>query len=53
MTIEKLSAVTLRVASMPTSVRFYRDLPGLEIIYGGEHTGFAGQESRDQAHSAL
>ena len=36
MTIEKLSAVTLKVASMPTSVRFYRDLLGLEIIYGGE-----------------
>jgi catechol 2,3-dioxygenase-like lactoylglutathione lyase family enzyme len=40
-TVEKLSAVTLKVASMPTSVRFYRDLLGLEIIYGGEEASFS------------
>jgi catechol 2,3-dioxygenase-like lactoylglutathione lyase family enzyme len=40
-TVEKLSAVTLKVASMPTSVRFYRDLLGLEIIYGGEDAYFS------------
>ncbi len=36
MTAEKISAVALKVASMPTSVRFYRDLLGLEMIYRGE-----------------
>ena len=41
MTVEKISAVTLKVASMPTSVRFYRDLLGLEIIYGGEEASFS------------
>jgi catechol 2,3-dioxygenase-like lactoylglutathione lyase family enzyme len=40
-TVEKISAVTLKVASMPTSVRFYRDLLGLEIIYGGEDAYFS------------
>ena len=40
-TVEKLSAVTLKVASMPTSVRFYRDLLGLEILYGGEDAYFS------------
>jgi catechol 2,3-dioxygenase-like lactoylglutathione lyase family enzyme len=40
-TVEKLSAVTLKVASMPTSVRFYRDLLGLEIIHGGEDGYFS------------
>jgi catechol 2,3-dioxygenase-like lactoylglutathione lyase family enzyme len=40
-TVEKLSAVTLKVASMQTSVRFYRDLLGLEIIYGGEDAYFS------------
>jgi catechol 2,3-dioxygenase-like lactoylglutathione lyase family enzyme len=39
--IEKISAVTLKVVSMPTSVRFYRDLLGLEIIYGGEDAYFS------------
>jgi catechol 2,3-dioxygenase-like lactoylglutathione lyase family enzyme len=32
--VEKISAVTLRVANMRASVRFYKDVLGLEIIYG-------------------
>ena len=32
--VEKISAVTLRVANMEASVRFYKDVLGLEIIYG-------------------
>jgi len=40
-TVEKISAGTLKVASMPTSVRFYRDLLGLEIIYGSEEAYFS------------
>jgi catechol 2,3-dioxygenase-like lactoylglutathione lyase family enzyme len=32
--IEKISAVTLWVANMRASVRFYKDVLGLEIIYG-------------------
>ena len=35
--IEKISAVTLRVANMEASVRFYKDVLGLEIIYGEAH----------------
>jgi catechol 2,3-dioxygenase-like lactoylglutathione lyase family enzyme len=34
--VEKISAVTLRVANMEASVRFYKDVLGLEIIYGGD-----------------
>jgi catechol 2,3-dioxygenase-like lactoylglutathione lyase family enzyme len=34
--VQKISAVTFRVANMAKSVRFYRDVLGLEIIYGGE-----------------
>ena len=41
MAVEKISAVTLKVASMPISVRFYRDLLGLEIIHGGEDAYFS------------
>jgi catechol 2,3-dioxygenase-like lactoylglutathione lyase family enzyme len=38
--VEKISAVTLRVTNMKTSVHFYRDVLGLEIIYGGEGSSF-------------
>ena len=34
--VEKISAVTLRVANMRASVRFYKEVLGLEIIYGSE-----------------
>ena len=38
--VEKISAVTLRVANMEASVRFYKDVLGLEIVYGGERSYF-------------
>jgi catechol 2,3-dioxygenase-like lactoylglutathione lyase family enzyme len=41
MTVEKISAVTLKVTSMQRSVQFYRDLLGMEVIYGGEHAAFS------------
>ncbi len=47
MTVEKISAVTLKVASMPASVRFYRDLLGLEITYGGEDAYFSSLRTKD------
>jgi catechol 2,3-dioxygenase-like lactoylglutathione lyase family enzyme len=34
MKVERISAVTLRVANVRNSVRFYRDVLGMEIIYG-------------------
>jgi catechol 2,3-dioxygenase-like lactoylglutathione lyase family enzyme len=46
-TVEKISAVTLKVASMPASVRFYRDLLGLEIIYGGEDAYFSSLRTKN------
>ena len=46
-TIEKISAVTLRVASMMESVRFYRDVLGMELLYGGEDAGFSSLRARD------
>jgi catechol 2,3-dioxygenase-like lactoylglutathione lyase family enzyme len=45
--VEKISAVTLRVANMRTSVRFYKDVLGLEIIYGGEGSYFTSLRTRD------
>jgi hypothetical protein len=36
---EDFRAVTFRAVSMAESVRFYRDVLGMEIIYGGEGGG--------------
>jgi hypothetical protein len=47
LTVEKISAVTLRVANMRTSVRFYRDVLGLEIIYGGEDADFSSLRTKE------
>lgn len=39
-TIERLSAVTLKVADMEKSVHFYQDVIGLEVLYGGSSAVF-------------
>ena len=39
--IENISAITLKVARMETSVHFYRDVLGLELLYGGPNAGFS------------
>ena len=45
--IEKISAVTLRVTDMQSSVRFYKDVLGFEIIYGGESSSFTSLRSKE------
>jgi catechol 2,3-dioxygenase-like lactoylglutathione lyase family enzyme len=47
MMVEKISAVTLKVASMRSSVRFYKDVLGLEIIYGDEDGCFFSLRAQD------
>src|SRR5215469_1412527 len=39
--IEKISAITLKVASMEVAVGFYRDILGMKIVYGGPHDVFS------------
>jgi catechol 2,3-dioxygenase-like lactoylglutathione lyase family enzyme len=51
-TIEKVSAVTFRVSNMKQSVRFYRDILGMELLYGGEEACFSSLRARD-AQSAI
>ena len=50
--IERISAVTFRVVNMAESVRFYRDVLSMELLYGGEGTGFSSLRARD-AQSAI
>ena len=52
-TIEKISAVTFRVVNMTESVRFYRDVLGLELLYGGEGSGFSSLRARDTQSAIL
>src|ERR1700736_4298549 len=50
--IEKISAVTFRVMNMTESVRFYRDVLGMELLYAGERAGFTSLRAKD-AQSAI
>ena len=46
--VQKIAAVTLRVANMRASVRFYKDVLGLEIIYGGEGSYFTSLRTKGE-----
>src|SRR5215471_13981861 len=52
-TIERISAVTFRVVNMTESVRFYRDVLGMELLYGGEGTGFSSLRAKDTPSAIL
>jgi len=39
--IEKVSAITLNVADIKRSLLFYREVLGLELLYGGTNAGFS------------
>ena len=47
MMVEKISAVTFRVLNMKASVRFYGDVLGMEIVYGGEDAFFSSLRAKD------
>jgi len=53
MNVERISAITLRVTSMQASVRFYRDVLGMEIIYGGEDAYFSSLCTKDSKDPIL
>jgi catechol 2,3-dioxygenase-like lactoylglutathione lyase family enzyme len=52
-TIERISAVTFRVVNMTESLRFYRDVLGMELLYGGEGTGFSSLRAREAQSATL
>ena len=51
--IQKISAVTFRVASMKVSVRFYRDALGMQLLYGGERSEFSSFRGTDSESAIL
>lgn len=46
-TIERISAITLRVLNMRASVLFYRNVLGMELLYGGEQASFSSLRAND------
>lgn len=52
-TIEKISAITFRVSNMKASVNFYRDVLGMQLLYGGEHASFSSLRANDSASAIL
>ncbi len=53
MNVEKISAFTLGVASMQVSMRFYRDLLGMKLVYGGEDGCFSSLSTSDSNRPIL
>ena len=51
--IEKLSAITFRVLDMKASVQFYRNVLGLELLYGGEQASFSSLRANDSESAIL
>jgi catechol-2,3-dioxygenase len=45
--VGKISAVTFRVSNMKASVQFYRDVLGMDLLYGGEGTAFSSEKPRN------
>ncbi|MFQ5663026.1 MAG: VOC family protein [Terriglobia bacterium] len=41
MTVERISAITIKVSDMGRSVHFYQDILGLKILYGGTKAHFS------------
>jgi catechol 2,3-dioxygenase-like lactoylglutathione lyase family enzyme len=51
--IEKISAITFRVLNMKASVRFYRNVLGMKLLYGGEQASFSSLRASDSESATL
>lgn len=47
--VEKVSAVTFQVTNMQVTVQFYRDVLGMELLYGGEDSHFSSLRAREKS----
>jgi catechol 2,3-dioxygenase-like lactoylglutathione lyase family enzyme len=52
-TIEKISAITFRVSNMKAAVQFYRNVLGMELLYGGEQASFSSLRANDSDSAIL
>ena len=51
--VEKISAITFRTANMKSSVQFYKDVLGMELLYGGEQASFSSLRAKDAQSTIL
>ena len=51
--IEKISAITFQVLNMKASVQFYRNVLGMELLYGGEGATFSSLRANDSASAII
>jgi catechol 2,3-dioxygenase-like lactoylglutathione lyase family enzyme len=47
MMVQKISAMTFRVLNKKASVRFYGDVLGMKIVYGGDDVFFSSLHAKD------
>jgi catechol 2,3-dioxygenase-like lactoylglutathione lyase family enzyme len=52
-TIERVSAITLRVSNMKVSLQFYQDVLGMKMLYGGEGSSFSSLRTNDLESAIL
>jgi catechol 2,3-dioxygenase-like lactoylglutathione lyase family enzyme len=52
-TIEKISAITFRVSNMKAAVQLYRNVLGMELLYGGEQASFSSLRANDSDSAIL
>jgi catechol 2,3-dioxygenase-like lactoylglutathione lyase family enzyme len=48
-----ISAITFRVLNMQASVQFYRNVLGMELLYGGEQASFSSLRASDPESAIL
>ena len=51
--IERISAITFRVLNMKAAVQFYRNVLGMELLYGGEQASFSSLRANDSESAIL
>jgi catechol 2,3-dioxygenase-like lactoylglutathione lyase family enzyme len=51
--VERISAITFQVTNMQVSVQLYRDVLGIELIYGGEESYFSSLRAKDAGSAIL
>jgi catechol 2,3-dioxygenase-like lactoylglutathione lyase family enzyme len=52
-TIERISVITFRVSNMKVSVKFYRDVLGMQMLYGGEGASFSSLRAKETESAIL
>src|SRR6266571_6616745 len=51
--VETIAAITFRTANMKASVQFYRDVLGMELLYGGEQESFSSLRAKGSQSTIL